>query len=123
MKKYKLDKEEQEILDAIESGAWEEVGSKKENFEQYAKIARDTLRKDQRMNIRISKVDLNSIKAKAAEEGVPYQTLVTSIIHKYVSGSFGFIQQKTEIQNHINVFNLSEAKDDLSPSLRSHSRM
>ena len=42
--------------------------------------------KDQRMNIRINKDDLEGIKAKAAEEGLPYQTLVTSIIHKYVSG-------------------------------------
>jgi predicted DNA binding CopG/RHH family protein len=49
-------------------------------------IAKNTLRKDQRMNIRISKADLNRIKAKAAEEGIPYQTLVASIIHKYVSG-------------------------------------
>ena len=121
MRKHKLEKEEQEILDAIESGAWEEVSSKKENLKHYAKIAQDTFRKNQRMNIRISKADLNSIKAKAAEEGIPYQTLVTSIIHKYVSGDFGFIQQKKEIQNHIHVINLPEAKDDLFRNLRNQS--
>ena len=88
MKKYQLDKEEQEILDAIEHGKWEWVKPQKAEFEHYAQIARNTLRKNQRMNIRISKVDLNRIKAKAAEEGIPYQTLVASIIHKYVSGSF-----------------------------------
>ena len=87
MKKYKLDKEEQEILDAIESGEWELVKPKKAELEHYAQIARETLRKDQRMNIRISRADLNRIKVKAAEEGIPYQTLVASILHKYVSGS------------------------------------
>ena len=86
MKKYKLDKDEREILDAIESGAWEPVRPKKSELGYYAEVARNTLRKDQRMNIRISKNDLYGIKAKAAEEGIPYQTLVASIIHKYVSG-------------------------------------
>ena len=86
MKKYKIDKEEMLILDAIESGAWELVKPRKPELEHYARIAKNTLRKDQRMNIRISKTDLNRIKAKAAEEGIPYQTLVASIIHKYVSG-------------------------------------
>ena len=50
-------------------------------------MALNTLRKDQRMNIRISRTDLNRLKAKAAEEGIPYQTLVTSVLHKYVSGN------------------------------------
>jgi predicted DNA binding CopG/RHH family protein len=88
MKKYALDKEEKEILDAIESGEWQLVMPKKPELEHYAQIARNTFRKDQRMNIRISKTDLNRIKAKATEEGLPYQTLVASIIHKYVSGTF-----------------------------------
>ncbi len=86
MKKYKLDEEEREILDAIESGDWELVKPKQSELRAYAEIARNTLRKDQRMNIRISRSDLNRIKARAAEEGVPYQTLVSSIIHKYVTG-------------------------------------
>ena len=85
--KHDLDKEEQEILNAIESGRWEQIRPKKAELEHYALIAKNTLRKDQRMNIRISKTDLNRIRAKAAEEGIPYQTLVASIIHKYVSGS------------------------------------
>lgn len=87
MKKSRLDKEEGEILDAIENDRWELVKPKKAELEHYAEIARNTFRKDQRMNIRISRADLNRIKAKAAEEGVPYQTLVASIIHKYASGS------------------------------------
>ena len=88
MKKRELDKEEQEILNAIETGEWELVKPKKAELAHYAEVASNTFRKDQRMNIRISKADLNRIKAKAAEEGIPYQTLVASIIHKYVSGSF-----------------------------------
>lgn len=87
MRYHRLDKEEKEILDAIENGEWPLVKPKKTELLHYAEIARNTLRKDQRMNIRISKVDLNGIKAKAAEEGIPYQTLVASVIHKYVSGS------------------------------------
>jgi predicted DNA binding CopG/RHH family protein len=85
MKKNKLDREEQEILDAIESGKWEAVKPKKAELKHYARIAKNTFKKDQRMNIRISKADLDRIKAKAAEEGIPYQTLVASIIHKYAS--------------------------------------
>lgn len=87
MKKYQLDREERKILDAIESGKWETIKPKKADLQRYAQIAKNTLRKDQRMNIRISKADLNRIKAKAAEEGLPYQTLVSSILHKFVSGN------------------------------------
>ena len=82
MKKHPMDKEEQEILDAIEGGQWELIKPKKTELAHYAEIAKKTLQKSERMNIRISKGDLNKIKAKAAEEGVPYQTLVASLIHK-----------------------------------------
>ena len=85
MKKYRLDREEKQILDAIENDRWELVKPKRAELDHYAEIARNTFRKDQRINIRISKADLIRIKAKAAEEGIPYQTLVASIIHKYAS--------------------------------------
>ena len=88
MKKYRLDREEREILAAIEGGKWEIVRPTKAEFRHYAVIAKNTLRKDQRMNIRISKGDLDRIKTRAAEEGLPYQTLVASIIHKFASGNF-----------------------------------
>jgi len=88
MKKHQLDKEESEILDAIEDGKWELVKPKKAELSHYAQIASNTFRKDQRMNIRISKADMDRIKTKAAEEGLPYQTLVASIIHKFASGNF-----------------------------------
>ena len=86
MKSYKLDKEEREILKSFERGEWKSSNPTKAELARYALIAKNTLRKDQRMNIRISKADLNGIKARAVEEGIPYQTLVSSIIHKYVSG-------------------------------------
>ena len=86
MKKIRLDAEEKKILKSIEKGEWVSVKPKEAELRYYAEIARNTLRKDQRMNIRISKTDLNGIRAKAAEQGIPYQTLVASIIHKYVAG-------------------------------------
>ena len=86
-KKYELEKEEKEILDAIENDKWEAVKPKKAELNYYAEIARNTFKKDQRMNIRISKADLDRIKVRAAEEGIPYQTLVASIIHKYATKS------------------------------------
>jgi predicted DNA binding CopG/RHH family protein len=84
----KLDKTERELLESYENEEWESV----ENFEseklRYEQIARNTIQKNKRINIRISERDLNRIKLKAIEEGVPYQTLISSVLHKYVSGSF-----------------------------------
>jgi len=87
MGRYRLDKDERDILHAIEGGEWSLIKPKAPELQRYAQVARNTLKKDQRMNIRISRVDLNRLKAKAAEQGVPYQTLVASILHKYVSGT------------------------------------
>jgi len=86
MKKVKLDREEQEILDAYESGEFESVmtGERKKSIEQAAAA---TFKKDKRINIRLSGRDLSAIQRRALEEGIPYQTLVASILHKYVSGS------------------------------------
>jgi predicted DNA binding CopG/RHH family protein len=86
MRKYKLDKEEQEILDSIESGKWKTIKNMKAEVNKFAEYAKKTLKKDQRISIRISKQDLIGIQAKAVEEGIPYQTLITSIVHKYVNG-------------------------------------
>lgn len=86
MKKIQLDKEEQEILDAYESGEFESVmtDERKRSIEQ---VAAATFKKDKRINIRLSGRDLSAIQRRALEEGIPYQTLVASILHKYVSGS------------------------------------
>ena len=86
MKKVKLDKEEQKILDAYESGEFESVmtDERRKSIEQTAAA---TFKKDKRINIRLSGRDLSAIKRRALEEGIPYQTLVASILHKYASGS------------------------------------
>ena len=90
-----LDLYEKEIEEALEAGEFQSV----ENLEREIAIAREIAvnhsRKDQRMNIRISKRDLEKIKTKAMEEGIPYQTLVTSVLHKYVSGD---LQENEENQ-------------------------
>jgi predicted DNA binding CopG/RHH family protein len=86
MKKIQLDKEEQALLEAFESGEFQSdlTPSRKEFIEQSAV---QTFKKDKRINIRISGRDLAAIQRRALEEGLPYQTLVASILHKYVSGS------------------------------------
>jgi len=86
MKKSQLDKDEQEILNSFEAGHFEFVltGERKAEIEQTAAA---TFKKDKRINVRLSGRDLSAIQRRALEEGIPYQTLVTSILHKYVSGS------------------------------------
>jgi len=85
MKELRLDKEEREILKAFESGEWRPVKDLKREVLRHERYARSTLRKDKRVNIRISSKDLDEIQAIAIEQGIPYQTLIASIIHRYVS--------------------------------------
>jgi len=87
MKNYKLDKDEQELLSSLEKGEWKPVKNMKALIDKYAEYAKNTLKKNQRISIRMSKQDLIGIQTKAVDEGIPYQTLITSIVHKYVSGS------------------------------------
>lgn len=86
MRKYKLDKEEQKLLASVEKGEWASVKNMKAMIDKYAEYAKNTLKKDQRISIRISKQDLIGIQSKAVDEGLPYQTLLTSVVHKYVTG-------------------------------------
>jgi predicted DNA binding CopG/RHH family protein len=80
------DKEEQELMKSIETEAWVSVNNLEEEIKKAKKAAEATLKKSERMNIRISPNDLRRLKIKAMEEGMPYQTLVSSIIHKYLIG-------------------------------------
>ena len=80
------DKEEQELMKSIETEAWVSVNNLDEEIKKAKKAAEATLKKSERMNIRISPNDLRRLKIKAMEEGMPYQTLVSSIIHKYLIG-------------------------------------
>jgi predicted DNA binding CopG/RHH family protein len=81
-----LDTEERKLIKVLETEKWKSVKDIESWKTMLSKTATSTLTKDQRMNIRITKNDLEGIKLKAVEEGIPYQTLVASIIHKYVTG-------------------------------------
>ncbi|MBI1919444.1 MAG: hypothetical protein HYS23_00020 [Geobacter sp.] len=79
-------KYEEEILNSFEKGEWQSVPNLKDEIERYASSAVATLTKAKRINIRLSSRDLEDIQMRAAEEGMPYQTLIASILHKYASG-------------------------------------
>lgn len=85
MSKIKLDQEEQDILTAFETDEFESIlTDERKSF--LSQSAEETFKKDKRINIRISSRDLAALQRRALEEGLPYQTLVASILHKYVSG-------------------------------------
>jgi predicted DNA binding CopG/RHH family protein len=84
--KNRLTEEEQEILDSFERGEWVSVKDLSKRKRELIRYARNTLKKDKRLNIRISERDLNELQKKAVSEGLPYQTFVSSIIHKFVNG-------------------------------------
>jgi len=79
-------KYEDEIARSFEKGDWKPVKNLKKEMERYREAAAETLLKNRRVNIRISAMDLEGLQARAAEEGLPYQTLMASVLHKYVSG-------------------------------------
>lgn len=81
----KTDEYELEVLNAFEQGLLKSVATKSELAKLKA-AARATAVKDRRVNIRLSSSDLNDIQVKALEEGMPYQTLIASVLHKYVTG-------------------------------------
>ena len=81
----KLSKEEQEILDSFENGEWKSVLTDARK-KQYQEAAKTTFAKDKRVNIRISSKDVELIQERALIEGIPYQTLMSSVLHKYVNG-------------------------------------
>lgn len=81
-----LDLEEKELLESYERNEWQSVPELESESNRYRGYARATFRKDKRVNIRISQKDLMAIQKRALEEGVPYQTLISSILHKYLAG-------------------------------------
>ena len=81
----KLDAYEEEVTKAYEAGKLKSIASKSE-LAKFKAAARSTAVKDKRVNIRLSSGDLSDIQIKALEEGVPYQTLIASVLHKYVTG-------------------------------------
>jgi len=81
----KLDAYETEVLAAFGRGELKSVATKAE-LAKFRAAARATAVKDKRVNIRLSSGDLQDIQVKALEQGMPYQTLIASVLHKYVSG-------------------------------------
>ncbi len=84
-----LDKDERELAKSIEKEEWISDLTKKEK-KQYEEYARYSLSKRKRINIRMSERDLKKIQAKAIEEGIPYQSLISMLIHKYNEGKISF---------------------------------
>ncbi len=84
--KYKLDSEEKEILNDYENDEYAEISDMEKEIEKHTEYAKATFLKNKRINIRISQRDLEYIQRRALEEGLPYQTLIASLIHRYISG-------------------------------------
>lgn len=82
-----IDNEEKEIFESLENGDWKPVKNLEKEKEEAVKAARNTLKKDKRINLRLSQKDYHQIQVKAIEEGIPYQTLISSLVHKYLNGS------------------------------------
>jgi predicted DNA binding CopG/RHH family protein len=95
MQKIKLDKEEQDILDSYERGEWKPVANRSQEIARHVTYAKNTLAKDKRVNIRISSKDLEELQAIAVEDGLPYQTLMASVLHRFASGRFMEISSRT----------------------------
>ncbi len=81
-----LDRYEKQILSAYESGKLKSVVTSDASLRRYREYARATLTKNRRINIRVSTQDVLDIQARAAEEGMPYQTLMASVLHKFATG-------------------------------------
>ncbi len=82
----KISREENELLKSVENGEWETIPDFKNEQKRYQAIAKNSLKKDARINIRLASKDLMGIQKKAMQEGLPYQTLISSVLHKYVTG-------------------------------------
>ncbi|MCJ8503232.1 antitoxin [Desulfatitalea alkaliphila] len=82
-----LDKEESDLMKSLENDEWKPVKDLKQHKKDAVEAARNTLKKEKRINLRLSQKDYHQIQIKAVQEGIPYQTLISSIIHKYLNGS------------------------------------
>ena len=81
-----IDQEEKDLMESIERDEWQPIKAFHQEREKAIEFARNTLKKDKRINLRLSQKDYHQIQIKAIEEGIPYQTLISSIVHKYLNG-------------------------------------
>ncbi len=84
--KIDIEKAEKDILRDFEKGEFVSVDNAEEEMELAKKAARHFMKRDTRINIRVSSADLNMVRRIAVQEGLPYQTLLASVIHKFVAG-------------------------------------
>jgi predicted DNA binding CopG/RHH family protein len=99
-----MDKEsqlEEEILASFERGEWQVSPKGQSEIARFAAMASSSLAKDKRVNIRISSRDLDDLQAKAAEEAIPYQTLMASVLNKYVTGRL--VEPQTDLPPRLGV--------------------
>jgi predicted DNA binding CopG/RHH family protein len=82
-----VDQEEKDLMESIKRDEWRSVKKFDQERKKVIEAARNTLKKDKRINLRLSQKDYYQIQIKAVEEGIPYQTLISSIVHKYLNGS------------------------------------
>ena len=81
-----LSEYEKQLVESFENNEWEATPNLREDKKRYGLYAKNTMLKNKRINIRISERDLTKLKSRSFEEGMPYQTLISSILHKYISG-------------------------------------
>ena len=84
----KLDQDESELLESVERGEWNTVIDLEEEAALAKKAAANSIRKDERITLRLSSGDLERLKQKAAYKGLPYQTFIASVLHEYAAGHF-----------------------------------
>ena len=82
----RLKREEREVLEAFDKGELKRPENIEDLVRQHRDVAEATLKKDARINIRLSSRDLRALQTRALREGVPYQTLIASVLHKFVDG-------------------------------------
>ena len=88
----KLDEEEVKLLRDFERGELTSINNFKETKHKLEEAAHNFLQKDRRINIRISSRDLETLQKKAVKEGMPYQTLISSTLHKFVTGKLKSVE-------------------------------
>jgi len=82
-----IDQEEKDLMESIERDDWRPIKKFDQEKENAIAAARNTLKKNKRINLRLTQKDYQQIQIKAIEEGIPYQTLISSLVHKYLNGS------------------------------------
>jgi predicted DNA binding CopG/RHH family protein len=82
----RIDADEKQLIESVERGEWKSAGGGKRERTRYTRYAKATFRKDRRLNVRLSSMDLEAIQKRALAEGLPYQTLIASLLHKDATG-------------------------------------